>query len=100
MSGGSWEYVYRTFADTAERLSEEKAPERKALGELVHRVADALHAIEWVDSADFSPGDELPRIENALGPNASAHILAVAVEQLRRQIKEAEALLNKYEALK
>lgn len=68
MSGGSWDYVFHRFTEVAERLESARQPERRALGKHLSLIADAMHDIEWVDSADKSPGDELPAIEKVLGP--------------------------------
>jgi len=72
MSGGSWGYLYRNINDAAfalqrgaatERdsaldLNEEQREKRRKLGELLEKVAHALHEIEWVDSCDSSfPSD-------------------------------------------
>jgi hypothetical protein len=56
MSGGSMDYLYSKiewFADF-----EENTPERKAFAEHLKLIVKALHDIEWVDSGDYSPGDE------------------------------------------
>lgn len=52
MSGGSWEYVYQKFEDVGTRLGESKQADRRALGDLVCRIAVAMRAIEWNDSGD------------------------------------------------
>lgn len=98
MSGGSWDYVYFKFEEVAERLSSSDAPERRALGSLVSRVASAMHDIEWADSNDYAKGDELPAIRAALGGNADALILAEAIhaakaerDRLDKAIKKAES---------
>lgn len=63
MSGGSWDYVYGRFVDVGIRLRREgQTQARKALGELVCKVSEALHAIEWNDSGDgVDNEDELIR---------------------------------------
>jgi len=69
MSGGSWDYISHKFDEVADRLdpairySPEVAAARRKLGELVRLVAIAMHDIEWVDSCDWGPGDELPAIK-------------------------------------
>lgn len=55
MSGGSMDYLYSRVR-YAEFTTE--TPERKAFAEHLQLVADALRAIEWVDSGDWGPGDE------------------------------------------
>lgn len=76
MSGGAWEYNYIVFHVVADNLLAGQCvrhdkPEitatsheaRVRLGKLVELVAVALHDIEWVDSSDMSPEDELPAIQ-------------------------------------
>lgn len=60
MSGGSYEYFFLKLqefaADVADRAKSN--PRRLAFAELMKLAAEAAHAIEWVDSCDFGPGDE------------------------------------------
>ena len=65
MSGGSWDYFYERLEDVASRLQCERDPLRKAFGSHLQRCAKALHDIEWVDSCDCSPGDEVKAIKAA-----------------------------------
>lgn len=92
MSGGSWDYVYYKFEEVADRLRSEGRIERRAFGDLVARVAKAMHDIEWVDSCDMGPGDEVAAIRAALGGDAAAY----AVE-LREATKIAEAAAKQLE---
>ena len=41
-------------------------PEREAFAKHLKLVAKALHDIEWVDSADYGPGDENEAIRACL----------------------------------
>ena len=66
MSGGSWDYFYGRLEDVASRLQCERDPLRKAFGSHLQKCAKALHDIEWVDSSDCSPGDEVESIKAAL----------------------------------
>lgn len=77
MSGGSWNYIYRQFEETAEQLKRSDRPERVALGELVERVALAMHQIEWVDSGDRNKGEELAAIQIAIGHQAPVDRAAI-----------------------
>ena len=73
MSGGSWDYLFLKVQDAAEQLVCSRSAERRAFGRLLAKVATALHDIEWVDSSDYGPGDDLPAIRDALGcPKAAA----------------------------
>lgn len=56
MSGGSMNYLYSKIEMDAN--FDRDTPERKAFGMLLDKVIKALHDIEWVDSADYGPGDE------------------------------------------
>lgn len=66
MSGGSWNYAYNDLERLAEKLCNERKLKRRVLGKLVWRLAQAMHDIEWVDSDDMSPGDEIKAIEEVL----------------------------------
>jgi hypothetical protein len=57
MSGGSYDYAYGRVNDFADAMRAD-TPARIAFRAHLHDVADAMHAIEWVDSADWAPGDE------------------------------------------
>ena len=69
MSGGSWDYFYGRLEEVASRLQCERDPLRKAFGSHLQKCAKALHDIEWVDSCDCLPGDEVKAIKAALGPD-------------------------------
>lgn len=81
MSGGSWDYLYNKVEDAADRLDGSTCEHRRAFGKLVAKVADALHAIEWVDSCDYAPNDEIEPIKKALGENAETLILAEVIKE-------------------
>lgn len=69
MSGGSMDYIcHRVENDTP---FHENTPERKAFRAHLALVAKALHDIEWVDSADYAPGDENEAIRACLAPGAT-----------------------------
>ena len=72
MSGGSWDYFYGRLEDVASRLQCERDPLRKAFGAHLQKCAKALHDIEWVDSCDYSPGDEVEAIKAVLGSDGPA----------------------------
>ena len=75
MSGGSYRYAYLQFEDLAAALEERRTLDddrTEVIGEaeemrdifagLLRHVAKAMHAIEWVDSYDYGPGDEVNEI--------------------------------------
>lgn len=63
MSGGSMNYLYSKI-EYAEFPTD--TPEREAFAKHLKFVAKALHDIEWVDSADYGPGDENEAIRACL----------------------------------
>ena len=78
MSGGSYDYAYRKVNHFVEELRERIERERRAGVEGAHdlrerfavhleKVAKAIHDIEWVDSCDYGPGDEVAAILAVLG---------------------------------
>lgn len=79
MSGGFYQYKYHWLRDLAEEidvaLREDKEycygshnqNLRKHFVELLLRVSDAAHDIEWVDSGDYEPGDEDKRLRKVHG---------------------------------
>lgn len=67
MSGGEYDHAYRVIEMMAYGLEFSGNPLRMAFAELLHRVAKAMHDIEWVDSGDYSKGDEVAAIKAALG---------------------------------
>jgi len=95
MSGGSWEYVCYKIEGAADRLIQSDAPARRALGAALKPFSKALHDIEWVDSGDYAPGIEATAIENALGQNAHAMILAEAVKIAERIRGELDVAIQK-----
>lgn len=63
MSGGSWDYV---FNNIREIYMYPNTPERAALLDHLELVAQAVKACEWVDSGDWSKGDDSEFIKLAL----------------------------------
>lgn len=72
MSGGSWDYLCYRMDDAADQLECSKGPLRQALGTHMRKVAKAMHDIEWVDSHDYAPGDEVDAIRAAIGEDGDA----------------------------
>ena len=82
MSGGSWDYVYRHFEETSDRLGRDADPLRRALGERVALMAAAMRAVEWRDSGDTS--EDAEEIRAALGDSADADVLRFLTADARR----------------
>lgn len=91
MSGGSWEYFYCKLDEVADRLLCDRDMKRKAFGKLMKNCAEAMHDIEWVDSADCSPGDEMKAIDKCLKFDARANmkeLIAEEIESLERLVRD------------
>lgn len=88
MSGGSWDYVYSRFQEVADRLCQERCPDRRALGRHLQIVAKAMHDIEWVDSCDYARGSDLPAIKEALKQRVTP--LEVLIEDARQVMSQLE----------
>lgn len=63
MSGGSYNYAYRHVEEMAEQLCHSQSPIRRAFAAHLLKVSQAMHDIEWVDSCDKGPGDEVEAIK-------------------------------------
>lgn len=88
MSGGSWDYLYQKIEDAADRLQNTSTKHsccepRRAFGSLLYKVARAMHSIEWVDSCDYGPGDELKDIKMCFEEQTFKQAL---LEELKSQI--------------
>ena len=93
MSGGSWDYFYGRLEDVALRLQCERDPLRKAFGLHLQKCAKALHDIEWVDSCDCSPGDEVNAIKAVLGTDGPALVLSESRKQAEAALEQLKAAL-------
>lgn len=98
MSGGSYDYFFHRVDDMANRIGlehERTRLVRTAFKAHLSKVAEACRAIEWVDSGDSSPGDEVKAIETCLGWEGPAIILSEAIRQAdvaRGQLEEVLAM--------
>jgi len=99
MSGGSYDYAYGRIHDLADAIRLTTAL-RKAFKKHLHEVADACHAIEWVDSGDCGPGDEDEAIRKALGRNGPALILAEALTEALQAQKDLNAAIAEMKQVK
>ena len=90
MSGGSWDYLCYKLEEAASRLKGEKCEYRRAFGNHMELVAKAMHDIEWVDSCDYSRGDEIEAIQAAMGGASQANAAALEILNL-----DAQALVEK-----
>ena len=98
MSGGSWDYAYRTIEDVSRRLMRRESHAiRKAFGELMLRCAQAMHDIEWVDSNDMGDGDEMEAIMKCISPQDLLRVTVVEAVILKGEL---EKLINQCEKMK
>lgn len=84
MSGGSMGYLHRRVANAAmdsrsQGGFDKDTPERRAFAEHLVLVAEALRAIEWVDSGDGA--DEVEAILACIRPDG---VLAAAVTEVKQ----------------
>ena len=87
MSGGHYNYVYSQVESIHIDC---KTPLRRAFSRHLGLVAKALHDIEWVDSGDYGPGDEVKAIEACL-----SHSYADSLkEELNELIAEAKRVVK------
>jgi len=95
MSGGSWDYIYFKIQEAADRLSHDETPLRRAFGQHMSLVAQAMHDIEWVDSNDKGKGADIKSMKKVLGDTAEAKELEISKEDARKLIKQLENLSKK-----
>lgn len=99
MSGGSWDYFYGRLEEVASRLQCERDPLRKAFGSHLQKCAKALHDIEWVDSCDCGPGDDVKAIKAALGTDGPALVLSESRKQAEAAVEQLKAAQEAMENL-
>jgi len=95
MSGGSWDYFSFRLQEVADRLLREKSPIRMAFGSHLTKCADALYDIEWVDSGDKSPGDEIQKIKEVLEDTVAEKVAIETKEKLKELRDEIDKLIDK-----
>ena len=96
MSGGHYNYFYSKLHEFASWQSGQKScPYRDAFRDLLTKCATAAHAIEWVDSCDYSEGDEIEPIKATLGDNWAGIVLSVEVNRAEKQIEKLRELIAK-----
>ncbi len=95
MSGGSYNYAYRTMEDAAETLRERHPdqPHVVALADLFARLASVMHDIEWCDSGDYSWDDMRhgldARIRAIVGKPAESEAALVLVRRAHAALAAA-----------
>lgn len=94
MSGGSYNYLYSRIEDASHQVDSRgrtTSPLRAAFAQHLLLVAEAMRMVEWVDSGDYSPGDENDAIRACLSPGAE---LEAATADLCRAMANAEKILR------
>jgi hypothetical protein len=89
MSGGSLNYLYAKLLNAEFPVH---TPERRAFRKHLALVAKALHDIEWVDSGDYTDGDENEAIRACLSDGA---VLEAAIERAHEAHRELTAELER-----
>ena len=88
MSGGSYNYAYSKVQDMAEDPRVAKgSPLRRAFSRHLLLVAEAMRAVEWMDSCDTSSDED--EIRAVLGPHAEMEALVAMAEEARAALTEA-----------
>lgn len=80
--------------EAAESLLISPDPQRRALGRMVKQCGDACWAIYKVDEGDRDPESATDAINEALGENAKALILAELVEQAKEIAAQLDAAIK------
>lgn len=91
MSGGAYDYAYSHIEYLANNIRA-NTPERRAFVALLQKVAEAAHAIEWVDSGDYAEGDEVEPIMKCV---TSSDTLASEIERATALRDELTALIER-----
>ena len=104
MSGGSYDYAFGRIETLADEVEHRTKAHPTAMGPLrlafvahLRLVAAAMHAIEWVDSCDWGPGDEEESIRKALGPGATGAELDVTIDRAREALDALAVALKSAE---
>lgn len=95
MSGGSYDYAYRDMDSFIRDLDRRaNTPLRKAFVKHLAKVANAMHDIEWVDSGDYSEGDEDKSIAVCLGDDWKGAVYEQVLEELTKLKEQVEKIKN------
>lgn len=91
MSGGTLDYLCYKVAEAKHMIRHPWTPERRAFVAHLEKVAEALKAIEWVDSGDGHP-DEVGAIRACLN---KSDVLAAVTEDAKRALAELQGELER-----
>lgn len=92
MSGGCYDYFSLRIDEFIDRL-ENDTKQRKSFKKLLQLISEAVHAIEWVDSGDYSPGDEnkaLDKVFNFLKGDKETRFKADCFDEIKELFNTIE----------
>ena len=93
MSGGSLDYVYSRVEDAAMQVASRAQNNlHRAFAMHLHKVAKALHDLEWMLSCDTSEGSEIAAIRAVLPEGAE---IECATQRAREALADLQAALRK-----
>lgn len=88
MSGGSLDYVHQRVQDVALQIGGHSAV-HAAFAKHLLLVAKALHDVEWVLSADYATGDDIPAIKAVVTPEAILEEAVARADAARLELEKA-----------
>ena len=92
MSGSSLNYFYsRLDGFLDEYRGEFHTPLRKALYAKLKLAVQALHDMEWVDSGDYGPGDDVEAIKAFVEPE---FVLETVKQEMKELLATARELVD------
>jgi len=93
VSGGHYQYFYNRVDEFVNELSRNSyTPERRAFLSLMRKISVAVHAIEWVDSSDYSPGDENEYIMECV---SQSQVIEAATDHAVKAVDELKTIIDK-----
>ena len=87
MSGGAYNHIYIQVEEVAMQLLRHPESYRKAFGRHLLEVATALHDLEYVDSADMSPGDDKEAIMNCISKSDLGKSIIMEAEKVLEELQ-------------
>lgn len=86
MSGGRYDYAYVKVQDFADDICKSRDPLWRAFGAHCKLVADAMYAIEWVDSGDSNRDEAVKAIKAVLGTGVELKQLLADADEIVKRI--------------
>ena len=92
MSGGSYDYICFKLEELSESIrNQDIDPRRASFSKLLKLISVAMHDIEWVDSCDYSQGDDHKAIDavfSFLGSDPETIKQARSFDELKIRLQE------------